>query len=782
VNTRGLVIWRADETAAGLVAGLAAATAGGGVDPDDVREIGPGGAVLDELRAAVAHLVQVRHRRDIRLFVVAAAADPAAGAGALIERVGEVSDLLRQVVAGAPGVVMTLLVPSGFAAAEERRRAAACLETIESRVGDLDLVGVCFLDAVLDSAGGVPDAVASGPDLLELLRREAADAALDPTIASVGHGSGVVRREWRGRRCRFSTLGAMRLTYPRAACLAHLLARMARQIFDEGFCDREDLSEKDLTALQARADAFVDRQVRDLGGRLPPSPVVGGHDLRDIASAEDVSERVVRATSEINRAMGGPLPRELLDAVAGGCRREIEGVLAERRGHLAGGLALVEALEGERLIVHPRQDPVPASGAPRFRDALCVRPLIASCERLLEPRLDDLLAGVGVAIAARQDDEAKIAWIQRCIDLAVAAAGGSGAGARVRFVEGVLEHVLGEAAVPPDAGDNGLSLVSRVLAVFESEAAPALGAMAQAADRLRAVIGQAGDLRRQYGWWQRIIGIGARAAEYRRERTRLERATREIEAERSALASSFAGLGDLLMSTLNEAILPYAWRSKLAAAFGADVARAASEYRGFLGGVAQALPGVEPVPDVRTATRITLHTPARLDALFEDVRRGRAWPEHAADALSFVLAGSADVPYAGCHDLSGHYRQDPALLARRIRDYARHRVAAVAGRRALDVLEMDGEIGARRFIEDTVRDAGRCLPFDETALLDFEREGQWDVVCVVQTGGGKTSDFAARYQGLFPPHVELIDSGDPDTIDITCLRFGFPATLLRGYG
>jgi len=776
VNTRGLVIWPADAGAAAVARWLAERLGELGVEADDIREITP--VEPAELRAqlteSVRHLVELRRRQRIRLLVLATAADP--DAPRILPLLDPASRLLQQLVAQRPDVLMAVLLPSAFAEADERQRAADLLSEFETRVWEARPVRVCFLNATgTDTlararADGTRDA-----DLLELLRRELADEALAPLSEPIGFARANMHDQYRGRTCCYSALGAVTLLYPREACLRFLHARMSQQVFESGLRDPSALSAGDLDALRGRANAFIERQVRDLGPRLP---AIGTIQLPGFehAAADDGSGWGAKAASEVSRAVGGPLPRDLIEAITGISRREIERVLASGPGYLAGGLAFVEALEGQ-LLFDPIEQRNTLTGVAHFREQLCTIPLVDAVVTILDPLLDGLLAEVGVAAPPQQEDEGKLQWIRRAVEGAEAAAAGSEKGARVRCVRAMLAHVLDD--VLAGAGADRELLALRVIAVFASEAGRLRRAIDERRTALEALAREEASLPGRYGWWSR--SVGKKAASYREERLRMQNAAKKLQAESAALTSLLEGLGSLLEALLNRAAVPYDWKSKLANRFAADVEAAAREYRDFLGEVAAALPPIQPVPEVHTATIDTLHTPDRLDRLYGDVRRSCTWNEHAARTLAFLPTRAVEIPYAGCRDLAEHYRQGPLLLARRIGDYAADRIGAVSSRHAVDILEMDGPTEAGRFLEMKATEAGRFLAFDETAIASFEQQhGQCDVLYVVQTGGGKESPFAERYRAFFRPQVEFLDSDDPDTIDITCLRFGFPATILRG--
>jgi hypothetical protein len=710
-----------------------------------------------------------------------------ADADGRLNRLRDVSDILKATQPGLRSLVLAVLVPPQIADEHEKVETFEFflrLEELAETVPFLDVIFVNRLPAAFyRHQEGAPD-----DESLELLARGLCDEELDEAVQGTGRQLIALGTRVSGRKCSYATVGSYRLHYPAADAMRHLEARLGRQLFTSGLMNVAAVDLEQRAAIQARADAFVAHQAGRFEKQLTDAAVrVDGQPLLPLSAEPPLEERVYRFHEEVNQSlkiqfsMIGEVTKELPDLYRG----ELAAFLGESPLHLAGAKLYADALTGPSLMPPSDERAVALSGGELFDALVCREPLARSLADIVREHIA-LFARQGEAIPHQDDDEAAGEWLIRSLrGVPSESASPPGAASPARFAAAIAADLADYLSPPSSDPESARALEERLVAAFASEAA-ALGAVAES--RRADARALEDEMRTTFGWI-------ARNVTRRAEREALRHRIADIVAEEAALAASYASMHALLVAMMNRAVLPHMMRARICRSFQDAVRTAARELDAFIRATAGALEAMwqrAAIPELDTTTARSVLTPAKIERLFQMVVQRRGIAELARDLLVFFPRDPArgdrrDLPYGACRHLGDHLAAGAASLIARLEDFSSERCDAVRGLDVLDLVELDdrdpaGEDSGDRaaaYLRDAVDRSRRFLEFSGGMLPLVESQHVMHAIFIVRAARGDRSTLARAYDHLFRPERRYVDTGDRYTIHIACLIVAFPAFLIH---
>jgi hypothetical protein len=240
----------------------------------------------------------------------------------------------------------------------------------------------------------------------------------------------------------------------------------------------------------------------------------------------------------------------------------------------------------------------------------------------------------------------------------------------------------------------------------------------------------------------------------------------------------------LLEAIACHAILPSALRCQLSRTFRSEVQAASRAFREFEAGVSNPLEDAwaraASVPEHATTTSSTILDERKLDLLHCMVLGEKSLTEHAGDALRFRgVTDARATGYSECRTLGDHYLAGAGTLLERIGDYAEELAGPIGRMNVLDILELGGREEAHSRVAEALDMARRSLRLAPGLLPLVEEKQALNAVYVIRLASGLAAAFARDYAALVGSKDLVLESEDPNVLDVTSLVFGFPAFLVQ---
>jgi len=775
-----------DPLAGRIAAALAAGTAAAGPALPATLLQPASDDVVGDLRRCIAAAIEAARARgaafEPRLGCLLTASAPEAVAG--LETLRICCAMLQTMAAGNQSVALVVLVPPPSADDAAKGASFGLFRALEGLVGELPFLDVVFVNQ-LGYPVGERDEAGVGNELATLLVRELLDPDLRQRFASLGQTAVGWRARVAGRKACYSTLGSYRLEYRPEDALAHVSARLQREILEQGLLLPALVDDDEHAAIGARVDSLVRQHLKAIEERIPAAAIIDPGALEGAADSERLGRLLRTLAVDVEGAVDTLAPelRGLVDLIDGWSRRALLDFLPASQAYLAGADAFIEALFGRR---HVRDDGV--AGIAWLWQELCRQPLDPSVDTAVRKVL--YVLGQESAREAKLPDEVTLEWLARTAAALARAAGpgDSPEGAPARLLAGLagrLDRWLAESDTQMAAG---AEISDRIGELYLGEVVALMGRVAANVaacdDRDRALDALPG----RYGLLRRWL---TRRSRYRAELATLAQQRADLGAEYETLQRVLGQTRALLAVLLNELIMPQLLRRGIGARVRRDAEQASAEFDTFVQalkqGVDRCCTQAASAADAQTTTvGSRLLDGERLEALYRKTitRAGIVLPQAVDQMLAFIpRSGGAAVTrahsYRDCLALKGHYLRGADSLLDRLRDYAGQHAAWLSDLDALDVIECQGKDAAARFLVDVAARSRRFLELSPGMLPLVQADGRPRVIFAVRAATTVQGRLAASYGQAFFPEFGFVDWDDPRVLEVNSLIVGFPAFLVH---
>jgi hypothetical protein len=298
----------------------------------------------------------------------------------------------------------------------------------------------------------------------------------------------------------------------------------------------------------------------------------------------------------------------------------------------------------------------------------------------------------------------------------------------------------------------------------------------------RGAAGKLQELPGQYSYWQRV---GTKRAKFHAEQAELQGKVAGIERRQRDLGLSFEGTREILLTMVNQVILPHLPRVRVKERLSQQASATAAEFNRFVESVGN------PLKKQANESPSGMETPhpwdesalneRRRELLYKALESGKSMVFHARGALAFTGASrdaGVQPSYQNCRNLHDHCKAGATSLRDRIDDYASTLLAPLEGADILEIIELDGKDAARHYLLQRASQAASSLGFASGPMPLVD--GILHSTFAVKVLGGADSRLKTEYESVFLPNRTFIDSGRRFSIEIVSLKFGFPAFLMQG--
>jgi hypothetical protein len=746
---------------------------------------------IPELRQLLALLREAAKAHDIAAepAVILLVTTFAPEAEDVLEVLAQVSRTLEVALPGSQAITLVVLLPPAIADDAEKVRTFEFFLRLETVLGEIPFLNIVFVNQLSMDLYTQQDAPETADtEICEVLYRQLLDSDLKRTIQEIGYAAVRNRLMVAHRKCCYSTLGVYQLIYLAAEGLEHLTARFQYELFHQGLMNVSAVTESQLSSLQARADAFVQRQIDTLTEQMPASPDVVAESFGWSPDVAIMRQELRAFNEEVRRVVnhGTRQVDALMRSLEGCAQQELLAFFpAESPAYLAGVWWYVKALEGSRLVIQAGEDPSHPSGETLFEQVFCTTPLRQTLADTFEPELVSAAAEVDVPVSSREEDTSRFDWLTVVANAITSRLQeiDPGTAWRARFCTALFRGVFHPLQEAPLEAIQANNLVGELGSAFESSGF--FGAIEHSQAQTAQTEAELHGLPGRYGWFKRLF---SRRREFRDARRQLESALQRLELERHTLQSSFQTLHTLFIEVMNQAVIPYVIRTQIVQKFRDEVQQAARHFSTFVTALSQPLDEhwqrVRVLPEYSTSIAATVLTLPKADLLYQRVLAGTSMTEHVKKTLAFLPelhVGDMDrhLSYRDCHDLRDHYVTGYASLRDHLQDYTEELLHPLHRLHIIDILELEGKEASRQYLTEKVSRAKEFLGFSPGMQPLVDSKQVMNTIFVVRTSEAVHSRLVDGYNYLLQPGRLFIDTHNPHVLHITCLISGFPAFCIH---
>jgi len=687
------------------------------------------------------------------------------------QRLRQIEADLKEVFPGLASYSLTILLPPETAAAPELLATGSLLTSLEAALWETATPDAVYLHQAPMSLYRDPEADdAAVQAVLDVLSMQLCESDTHRVAIAASRQVIDARVCLESGKCCYASAGRVRLFWPKPAVLAHLQARLERDLFVQGLLG-EAAKEDELETNRDRAASFFASLARAWAGRFPATVAVSTAALARPTPGQQAGgaltgfERTVEQTLNRHRQIFDDCPT----GVEGPVRDEVRRLLAAGENGIRSALLFLDALAAT------------SGGAfDDFEASVFRAPMEAAAGQFFAGRLPEVLSECGAGPAPlRRDDESSLSWVERAMAASAEVLEESDSPAGRPFLR-AFRAVVALLEAPRRGSEAAREQLRAALSAF-------LAGSGECADRLvekeRALSKAAADLRQapsRYGLAGRLI---RQRAEYAAEVQALQQAIADLNRERGEIQAGFQRLLGSLGEMLQAVLLPAWLRARVCGQWWNHLQAVQTEFRAFVATLDRTTRnGFEATAGpsgLREIAREDVATAVREQKLYDRIAGPEPFLRHAAA----LMAVAPRPPYHKCLNLRDHYDEGVETLLRRIGDYAASRVDAVRQYSVLDVLETLGEEDAVATLASWTRRAREFLDLEPASRQRLVAAGGLNTLTMVWSAPPVVTRLAERFQEAFPPgRVEFVEVDQPDEIRIGAFLFGLPGEAVRRVG
>ena len=786
------VVWGVGETARELASRISQDVEARLGRPGSIHLFVPDEDPYPAFRELVAKLAEAARIRgeDLELEIKVILAGWEAQDTDIAELFGAISKILEDVLAVRRTLTLTVLIPPPTAADDVRDRVFWDFLELEKLLGELPFLNSAFVYQMPIELYEQPlEDAATTDDLVELLAREFADSDLLTSIHQQVYPVLRQKQKTAGRAAVYSALGAQRLIYLQEELLRHLETRFQQDLLRQGMLDRQAVS----TVVLERTAKLADDCLIDCRQAILPY----------MGSRSKSESRLPLLSTVGNPAhMTGPVFENKLDVAIGVINAELEPLFKELDQKLRQAFDDVLALQGqnsacarhylEQILGEPER--AGPDGRELEADGLfavqleAVSPaFLKSASAFIRRTSQEFAAESGISLSRGGADVDPIKALDAYVEALQAAFADSDFRSRylIQTISSTWDTLKNHAHQVWFGHDEAWGLFLEVFADFSGTFQKLKQLLNENERNLQELEKKRLALREVYPWYKRIFNM---PAAYRSEKHRLKVLAGEFAKEREMFHHTSATLEAFLRSLIEEVLWPHLLPALVMHGLRATVHKLMDELDGFIGRVtthcSEQWQAAEHITEQDRLTQTTILTRRKLDILYKQQLGSRFWGEFANEMILFVPPrlglGTKEQPaYANCLNLRDHFHAGGDSLIARMSDYTVAFFFPMQALNALDIIEVGGDAQTRKFLT-RILSKTEYLPEFSTGMIPLAQEkNALKRVRVIRCTAEIREKLKAEYSDLLDDNDRFVDIDDSQVIDLSVIRYGFPAFLLH---
>ncbi len=698
----------------------------------------------------------------------------------------QISDILKIMFPGAQSLTLVVLLPPQTAEDSEKIATFRFFLELEKEVYHVPFLNSVFVNQLSMSMFKQSDSASTPPDeaLFRLMDRQLLDTDLGESIKSIGTAAIANRTSAAGRKSYLTTTGIYQLEFFRDECLRYLSRRLQKDILELGLKGLypEETDKKSLQAIQTGCDDFIDQQIEKYGPAIKSFFSVDD-DIKLTGAAGEITpdESMKGLLQQFYTALDKMRSKIKNDLIA--INESLDNALLEfLRGspeYFHGADLYLKALAGELLIKAENPEETRLSGIARFQYEIYLAPISSSIKTFII----DLFSKYGITLPVSLETRYDNSWYTTAHEILESKTPDNQQAMPIYdFFKDCVGLFEGYTERTQASSEDIISLSNNICGSFlvtSEKISQHLKAIEIKGQELQSVFNQ--DYQ-DVGFWKRNISL---RNEIKLKKIELQSSLDELNKIRQLMDQMKNELDVIIINIFNSIILPAMLRAIYIKAFKDALQNIHEKFESYISGLRSEIEALW-----KAALKYTRYKSSIVETVLDDkiltclyskVVGESSFTEHAKDLLAWLPAGLSEekikgLPYYSCRNLADHFQESYYVLIKRMTDYSDAQVAWAHNLDISDILETLGKDEEKDYFKKCLTRLDRFLELSPGLIPHINNLQQ---MFTVRSDQSVNADIIPKFDFMIGTEPVSVNNRDPLTIDLTMMRFGFPAFVIH---